>query len=243
MKRGMSLCGRTSLGTRPNFVWYGPIIVWANQPSWYGRIVDAFDVALWGSTTFPRVLATVLQDPDREFAFAELVDASHANRESVHRAVRRGLAAGLVRRRKVGNQFVYRANKASAVFAEMRALSAKTHGLRRLLGDALAAAGPPQVETAFIFGSEASGRSRAESDVDVLVVGDATRIDLARILRAVGGESGRRINALAYPRTEIEKRLAGRDAFFIEVWAQPKLMLVGSEDDLPVAPQPAAHQS
>jgi hypothetical protein len=43
----------------------------------------------------------------------------------------------------------------------------------------------------------------------------------------------RRINALAYPRDDVQRRLRNGDAFFLEVWSEAKLMLVGTEDDLP----------
>jgi predicted nucleotidyltransferase len=191
--------------------------------------------ALWGSRTFPRVLAIVLDEPDREFTLQELVRSTVADRESVHRALRRAMSARLVTRRRVGAQFLYSADRDSPFYAEIRSLAAKTHGLRRLLTDALVQAGPPTVELAFIFGSEAAGRPQSGSDVDLMVIGSATRVDLATLLRSVQAGVERPINALAYPRSEVERRLRDGDAFFLEVWAGPKMMLVGSGADLPAA--------
>lgn len=210
------------------------MIIWQGQTIWYNGLVDDFAVALWGSSTFPRVLAELLQEPGSEFTFADLVARSDANRESIHRALRRALVAGLVTRRRVGNQFVYQANAESPIRAEMTALLAKTHGVRGQLIDLLGAAGPPQVEAAFLFGSAARGSIRADSDIDIFVVGSATRVDIARLLGGIQESTGRQINALAYPREEVERRLDEGDAFFLEVWAQPKVMLVGSEGDLAV---------
>jgi predicted nucleotidyltransferase len=198
--------------------------------------MDKLAVALWGSSTFPRVLAGPLEEPDREFSFADLISRAGANRESVHRAVRRALAAGLVTRRRVGNQFVYRARTESPILSEMAGLVAKTHGIHRLLTEALTTAGSPQVEMAFVFGSAARGTSRGDSDIDLMVLGSATRIDVARILAEPQLEVGQRINALAYTRKEVKDRLDDGDAFFLEVWAQPKVMLIGTEDELPTAP-------
>ncbi len=197
--------------------------------------MDDLDVVLWGSSTFPRVLAALLEEPDREFSFADVVSLVGTNRESVHRALRRAMAAGLVSRRRVGNQFVYRGRAESPILAEMTALLGKTHGFQRLLTEALAAAGPPQVEAAFLFGSAARGSIRGGSDIDLMVIGAATRIDVARALREVQGKVGRRVSAVAYTRDEVSRRLRDGDAFFLEVWAQPKVMLVGAEDELPPA--------
>jgi predicted nucleotidyltransferase len=198
--------------------------------------VDELAVALWGSPTFPRVLTRLLDEPDREFSFADLVAQSGANRESVHRALRRALIAGLVTRRRVGNQFVYGARRESPIRAEMTGLLAKTYGIQRQLTDVLTAAGRPHVEAAFLFGSAARGAGRSESDIDVFVLGSATRMDVAQILREIQERVGRRINAVAYTRSEVERRLADGDAFFLEVWAEPKVMLVGAEGELPATP-------
>jgi len=189
--------------------------------------------ALWGSATFPRVLAVVLDAPDREFTFSELLERAGASRESVHRALLRGVDAGIIRRRAVGNQFVYSANSASAVYPELKALVAKTHGANALIAETLKAVGPPAIEVAFVYGSTASGSEHADSDIDVLVIGDITRVQLARKVRAAQEPLRRRINALAYGREEVLQRLTAHDAFFAEVWAQPKVMLIGEESDLP----------
>jgi len=175
----------------------------------------------------------VLDAPDREFTFSELLERAGASRESVHRALLRGVDAGIIRRRAVGNQFVYSANSASAVYPELKALVAKTHGANALIAETLKAVGPPAIEVAFVYGSTASGSEHADSDIDVLVIGDITRVQLARKLRAAQESLRRRINALAYRREDVMQRLATQDAFFTEVWAQPKVMLIGDENDLP----------
>jgi predicted nucleotidyltransferase len=211
--------------------------IWETQMTWYAEgSMEELAVALWGSSTFPRVLAGLLEEPDREFSFADLIAQAGANRESVHRAIRRALAAGLVTRRRIGNQFVYRVRLESPIRAEMTALMAKTHGIQRQLAEALTRLGSAQVEAAFLFGSAARGSSRSDSDIDLLVLGSATRIDIARSMREVQERVGRRINAIAYTRAEVVRRLDEGDAFFLEVWAQPKVMLVGTENQLPPAP-------
>ena len=214
-------------------VWQDPINVWERQICGILRVMEDQAAALWGSRTFPRVLAILLEEPEREFAFAELVEGVGANRESVHRALQRGMAAHLVRRRPIGNQFVYSAELGSPFYHEMKALAARSYGAQRFITDQLLQAGEPLVELAFLFGSTASGRMEPTSDIDLMVIGSATRFDLARILEPVQDRLNRRVNALAYSRDDVEGRLRNGDAFFLEVWSEPKVMLVGSEEDLP----------
>ena len=217
-------------------IWQSRPTVWQSQTLGYSDLVDEVASAFWGSQTLPRVLAHLTGDPTEELTLGQLQAALGANRESLHRALQRAVLTGVVARRKVGNQYVYRADEASLLFPEVRALCAKLLGPAGVLSAALGGAGPRLVEQAFIYGSTARGTDRRGSDVDVLVLGDATDFDLADVLRDAVDRIPRTVNALAYTRREVEEGMAHGNAFLLEVWAQPKVMLVGSEEDLPRIP-------
>lgn len=198
------------------------------------RVVSASVAqALFGSETLPRLLGTLAAEPDRHFTTGELEAQVGASHDSVFRALQRAVAAGLVAREGLGRQFVYRIDASSPIFPEVKTLLSKLFGPVQALRDALAAMGPPDLEAAFLFGSAARAQDRLASDLDVFVVGDVSRFVLARQLAAAERELGREVNAMAYPRQEVAARLAAGDGFLREVWRQPKLMLVGREEDLP----------
>src|SRR5262245_8208281 len=192
-------------------------------------------VALFGSATFPRLLAELASAPDRRFTAGELEARVGASHDSLYRALGRGVEAGLVRRERIGRQHVYAIDPASPVFPEIKTLLSKLFGPAQALRQALAAAGPPEVEAAFLFGSAARAQDTLASDLDVFVIGDVSRFSLARLLADAERELGREVNAMAYPRPEVERRLAEGDGFLQEVFRQPKLMLAGREEDLPRA--------
>ncbi|HXM57363.1 MAG TPA: MarR family transcriptional regulator [Candidatus Dormibacteraeota bacterium] len=189
--------------------------------------------ALFGSATLPRLLEVLATEPDRRFTTAELEARVRASHDSTFRALQRAVAAGLVVREGVGRQFVYRADSASPIFPEVKTLLSKLFGPASALRRALSGLGPPDVESAFLFGSAARAEDRLASDLDVFVVGDVSRFALSRQLADAERELGREVNAMAYPRQEVAARLAAGDGFLLEVWRQPKLMLVGDEEDLP----------
>ncbi|HYW27089.1 MAG TPA: MarR family transcriptional regulator [Terriglobales bacterium] len=191
--------------------------------------------ALFGSETLPRLLAALAAEPDRRFTTGELEERIGASHDSTFRALQRAVATGLVGRERVGRQFVYRIDVGSPIFAEIKTLLSKLSGPAEALRRALAGLGPPELEAAFLFGSAARARDTLASDLDVFVVGDVSRFALARQLADAERELGREVNAMAYPRHELVSRLAAGDGFLREVWARPKLMLVGSEDELPPA--------
>jgi predicted nucleotidyltransferase len=191
--------------------------------------------ALFGSETLPRLLAALAAEPNRQFTAGELEELVAASHDSTFRALQRAVATGLVRRERVGRQFVYGVDVASPIFPEIKTLLSKLAGPAEALRRALAGMGPPEVEAAFLFGSAARAQDTLASDLDVFVVGDVSRFALARQLAEAERELGREVNAMAYPRAELAGRLAAGDGFLLEVWGKPKLMLVGREEDLPAA--------
>jgi len=191
--------------------------------------------ALFGSETLPRLLAALAAEPDRRFTAGELEAQIGASHDSTFRALQRAVVTGLVDREQVGRQFVYRIQVDSPIFPEIKTLLSKLAGPAEALRRALAGLGPPEVEVAFVFGSAARAQDTLASDLDVFVVGDVSRFALSRQLAEAERELGREVNAMAYPRQELAARLAAGDGFLLEVWAKPKLMLVGREEDLPAA--------
>lgn len=191
--------------------------------------------AIFGSQTFPRLLAELAADPGRRFTAGELESRVGASHDSLHRALQRGVAAGLVERERVGRQFVYRADTGSPIYPEVKTLLSKLFGPVEVLRRALGSLRPPEVEAAFLFGSAALAQDTRESDLDVFVLGDVSRFALARHLATAERELGREVNAMAYPRGDVERRLAEGDGFLREVFAGRKVMLAGEAADLPTA--------
>lgn len=217
-------------------VWQSQRIVWQCQTACYAPPMEDLLVAFWGSATLPRLLTHLTERPGEELTLGQLQAALGANRESLHRALQRALVTGVVTRRRVGSQYVYRADELSPFYPEVRSLCAKMLGAAGVLAAALRAAPPGMVEQAFVFGSTARGSDRPASDIDVLVIGAATDFDLAAILQDAVERVPRPVSALAYRREEIERGMANGDAFLLEVWAGPKQMLAGREEDLPRVP-------
>lgn len=192
--------------------------------------------ALFGSETLPRLLAALASGPERGFTSSELEAMVGASHDSLYRALQRGVGARLVTRDRIGKQYVYRIDDGSPIFGEIKTLLSKLFGPAGALRRALAGVGPPDVEAAFLFGSAARAQDSLTSDLDVFVVGEASRFVLARQLGDAERELGREVNAMAYPRQDVERRLAEGDGFLREVFSGPKLMLAGSEADLPSVP-------
>jgi predicted nucleotidyltransferase len=149
----------------------------------------------------------------------------------VQRELKRLDESGLVTVTRLGNQKHYQANPQSPIFAELCGIVQKTVGLAEPLRAALMPY-TQKIAAAFVYGSVAKRNDTAQSDVDLMVVSDTLEYaDLFGALEQAATALGRTINPTIYTRQEFAKRVKQKNAFLMRVLAQPKLWLIGGEDE------------
>lgn len=135
----------------------------------------------------------------------------------------------LVTTRRDGNRLYYRANTEHPLYPDIRKLVLKTVGLVEILKSVLDREG---VKVAFVFGSLASSREKAASDVDLMVIGAVGFRALSSWLSGVSEQVGREINPHTLTVEEFRRRKEKGDHFLSNVLESPKLFIVGNENDL-----------
>lgn len=179
-----------------------------------------------------RVLSILFGNPDRSFYANEVIALAQSGTGSVQRELATLSEAGLLTVTKQGNQKHYQANAAAPVFAELRGLVMKTTGLADVLRAALAEL-VPQIDLAFVYGSVAKQQDTAQSDIDVLVVSAGlSYADLFGALESATLSLGRKVNPGLYTPVDIAKRIKQDNAFVTRVLQQPKIWLIGNENQL-----------
>lgn len=83
-----------------------------------------------------------------------------------------------------------------------------------------------------IYGSLARGEERAESDIDLMLLGNVSTMKLSPKLRAVEVAVGRQINPTVFSLGEFAKKVTEKNHFVRTVLGNKKIMLVGSQDEL-----------
>jgi len=136
---------------------------------------------------------------------------------------------GLLGSRREDSQRRYSLNVSFPLYEELRAIFVKTTGVVPAIREGLQ--GVPGVRHAFVYGSWARGDARPASDVDVMVVGEASESDLSRAFRDLEARLGREINYSLYPEAEIAARKGEKGGFIDTVLSGPKVFLVGGEDE------------
>jgi predicted nucleotidyltransferase len=182
---------------------------------------------------FPQVRAELLRllfaDDTRELHLRELVRQSGLTLGTVQTEMEKLLSAGLLLDRRDGNRRYVRANAAHPLFSDLHNLVLKTSGLRDVLAEALT--GLDGVRLALVFGSVAAGTAKADSDIDLLVIGDVGLRALAPRLRPVAERLGREINPVTMSAATFARE---RDTkpLLVDLLAKPKLFIKGDEREL-----------
>ena len=178
-----------------------------------------------------RALSLLLLHADKHYHVREIARLTDTVAGTLHKELSRLADAGLLLKDNVGNQVLYGANRDCPIFEELASIFRKTSGITDVLAGALASFSD-KIVAAFVFGSMASGKEAAGSDVDLLVIGDVGFTEVARAIYSAQEVLGREINPKIYSKEEWNQMLQNKDAFIKEVLKKPKLFIAGSEDEL-----------
>jgi len=186
------------------------------------------------SGTRQRVLRLLFGQPDRSYYATELIALAGSGSGAVQRELASLAVSGLVTVRAVGNRKHYQANPESPIYVELCGIVRKTFGLTEPLREALAPLAS-KIHTAFVYGSVAKSADTAASDIDLMIVSDTVSYaDTYAALEDVGAVLGRRVNPTILTTKDLAAAFEKQSAFIVRVWSQPKVWLIGSEDDVAV---------
>ena len=151
-------------------------------------------------------------------------------RGTIKRELERMEAAGIVVKKRIGNQNHYQANSECPVYSELMGIARKTFGVADVIKTALNSI-LDEVALAFIYGSVAKGEDTAKSDIDLLIVSnELTYSEVMERLLDSETSIGRPINPTIYNVDQIEKKLKQDNAFVSRVMEQPKIWIKEDED-------------
>jgi predicted nucleotidyltransferase len=100
------------------------------------------------------------------------------------------------------------------------------------------------IRAAFVYGSVAKGNDTARSDVDLMILSDSlTYPETYMALRDVEKRLGRTINPNVMSIRDWYRKLAAKSSFVTRVNDQPKLFVIGTEDDISRIAELGKHRS
>lgn len=154
-----------------------------------------------------------------------------------------GYSAGSIRRellkfqrdnlfntQREGNLLYYALNMEHPLFKELKAIVAKTVGIEGSLRNALSSV--EKIRIAFIYGSFAGKREKGTSDIDLMIIGDPDTSQLNEKIATLEKRLKREINPTIYGLAEYKAKKKAKSGFIMDLLKNPKIMVVGKEDDL-----------
>jgi predicted nucleotidyltransferase len=177
------------------------------------------------------VLAATFLQPGKWWYLSELADHIGTRVSSLQREIEALVQAGILDRRVDGRRTYVKSNENSPIFFELRGLMEKTTGIVPTLAEEITRF-KNKIRWAFVYGSVARGEEAAASDVDVMLIGDVSTMDIVPIFRRIEKVLGRPINETIFSERDFRDSFKKKNHFLRTVLHGDKIMLKGSEDEL-----------
>lgn len=190
---------------------------------------EAMMIELFGGASRYKVLRKLYERPTERHHLRALAALTGISSGTLHTTLKRLERAGLVRCITAKPLVFYQAPIDDSRLVPLVDLFRRESDL---IADLRTALEPfaKQVTYAGVFGSYARGEDRAESDIDVLVVGPDNSIKVQAALAPVARKHGRAVNAAVFSGRTFAKMARGSDRFFAEVAAGRRIDLLGTWD-------------
>jgi predicted nucleotidyltransferase len=188
------------------------------------------DKVLFGKTR-ATLLRELYTNPDRRLSFNELVRRLKSGPGAISRELATLIAAGLVVEQREGHQRFLSAGTSSPVFSELKNFIAKTSGAPTFIREALRDL-EHKIDIALIFGSVAKGTERADSDLDLFVIGTAGYSVVTERIYSIEDRLGRRVQTLYFDRDSPTDRASLKKPSTSAMLEGPKVFVLGDEAKL-----------
>ena len=176
------------------------------------------------------LLILFFTNPSQRYYLRELQRMLGYSAGSIRRELLRFQKDNLFTTQRVGNLLYYRLNTTHPLFKELKSIVSKTVGVEGSLKKALSSV--KKIKTAFIYGSFASKKQKADSDIDLMIIGNPDVSSLNEKISGLEKKLEREITITTYSRDEYKNKRKMKSVFILDLLKNPKIMLVGSEDDL-----------
>lgn len=182
---------------------------------------------IFGSRIRTRTLAWFYMHQDESFFVRQLAAILKEDPTNLSRELSNLEKMGILLSTRYGNLKYFQVNKSCSFFNELKGLILKTAGVAGSLKSALQKI--PDIKHAFIYGSYARGEEKADSDIDVMIIGDVDLDKLDSLISELDKKFGRTINYVAYDYKEFLTKKKKKDGFIMDVLKDKKIMLIGDK--------------
>ena len=172
-----------------------------------------------------KVLGQTYSHLDQDFTLNELLANAPGGRGTNQRHIDRLIQAGvLTEGPRRARQRAIKANTNYFLFDELRSIALKTFSLKEPLQAALHPF-KHQIQEAFVFGSIAKQTDTAQSDIDLIIIGNAALLAITEVISQAEQTLKRTINMSLYAPDEW-RDLKANDPVLAQIANGPKIRIL-----------------
>lgn len=175
------------------------------------------------------ILNFFFKNPDGVYYFREIAKSLNKEPAYYQRHLDSLVEDGILEDERKGNLRFFKLNKCHPLYNELKSIISKTIGLQYRLQELVNIF--PNVECAFIFGSMAKNQEVADSDIDLMVIGNLDVNLFTEKIVLLERDLRREINYHIFNKGEIIKKLEEKDSFFMNVFNNEMIILKGNVND------------
>jgi uncharacterized protein len=176
------------------------------------------------------LLNIFLMNPDSEYYLRELAEKFNVSPRHISLELQNLKSIDLIKKRISGKQHYYSINKNNPIFHELQHIFIKTIGLKSVIENSLSKFSD-LIKFAFIYGSIAKGDARADSDIDLMIIGDISGRKISSAMIKSGNELNKEVNFNIFSFDEFSNRLKSNDHFINSIYKESKLFIIGDQDE------------
>ena len=176
------------------------------------------------------LLMLYITNPTKKYYLRELERILDFSVGNIRRELINLENSGLFLSENKGNLVYFFLNKKYPLLKEVKSIILKTSGVSKILRNNLKKI--KDVNQAFIYGSFAAGDERADSDIDLMIIGKVDEEKLIEEINKIEKKLQRDINYTIYEKHDFKKKKEDGNAFIIDILKKKKIFLIGDENDL-----------
>lgn len=176
------------------------------------------------------LLALFFTNPSQKYYLQELSRMLGYSAGSIRRELLRFQTDDLFNTNRVANLLYYSINTKHPLYKELKSIVSKTVGVEGSLKKTLSSF--KKIKIAFIYGSFATRREKAASDIDLMIIGEPNTSRLNEKIIELEKGLKREINQTIYSLKEYKAKKKAKSGFILDLLKKQKIMLIGKENDL-----------
>jgi predicted nucleotidyltransferase len=184
---------------------------------------------LFGGKTKARILELLLSHPGQSYHLRGLAQAAGTDSGNTARLLRSLVDNGLVLAAPDSHSTRYAINTRSALMPPLRELVANAGAL---IKDLRGVAEGLATSYVGVYGSFAAGTDEADSDIDVLIVGELSVVAAQAAFKAVGRKHRKQVNVVVVSAGDLRHHLQENSALWSSIANGKKIDLKGAWSDV-----------